>query len=179
MMKITGDSSEKNGWHIKEIRFRDSYAKMKTNWGALVGAFLFIGGIFAGLRVGALILISIFGLIVALVSILLQARIARKSWKRVLAQCIDKEWKRVLGVPGQSGGVRRVWAFQLLCEFELDGKRYLVTPGYWSTFISENRLRSFLDKVISPDGKCQIWVNPKDPIQTELFVGDLRDFLLH
>ena len=152
---------------------------MDTNWGALFGALLFIGGIFGGLRVGALYSISIFGLIIALVCILLRARTARRNWRKVMARCTDKEWKKVIGAPSQNGGVRRTWTFQLLCEFELDGKRYIVTPGYWSTFISENRLRKFLDKVISPNGTCQLWVNPENPRQAELFVRDIRDFLLH
>lgn len=178
-MKPAEDSSEKIEWHIKPIPFHDPYAMMKTNWGALLGALLFVGGIFAGLKVGALFSIPIFGLFFAIGSILFQSRILRKNWKKVLAQCTDKEWKRVLGAPGQRGGVRRAWTFQLLCEFEFDGKRYTVTPGYWSTFISEIRLQKFLDKVISPDGKCQLWVNPKNPLQAELFANDIKDFLLH
>jgi hypothetical protein len=178
-MKPAGNSSEKNEWHIKPIPFRAPYAMMEANWGALLGALLFIGGIFAGLKAGALFSISIFGLVLALASILFRGRIVRRNWKKVLAQCTDKEWKRVLGALGQRGGVRRTWTFQLLCEFELDGKRYTVTPGYWSTFISESRLQKFLNKVISPDGKCQLWVNPKNPLQAELFANDIKDFLLH
>ncbi|MEO6909266.1 MAG: hypothetical protein ABI210_15400 [Abditibacteriaceae bacterium] len=178
-MNPTGNSSEKNEWHIKPINYSDPYALMKPNWGALLGALLFIGGIFAALRVGALLFVSIFGLFLALVSILFQARNIRKGWKKVSAQCIDKEWKSVLGAASRNGGVRMNWAFQLLCEFELDGQRYTVTPGYWSTFISENRLQKFLGKVISPDGSCQLWVNPKNPLQAELFANDIRDFLLH
>lgn len=152
---------------------------MKTNWGALLGALFFIGGIFGGLKAGALFSISIFGLVLALVSILYQGRIVRRNWKKVVAQCTDKEWKKVLGAPGQRGGIRIAWTFQLLCEFELNEERHIVTPGYWSTFISESRLRKFLDKVIAPDGKCQLWVNPKNPLQAELIANDIRDFLLH
>ena len=178
-MKPAGDSSEKNEWHIKLIPFREPNAMMETNWGALLGAVIFIGGIFAGLKIGALFLISMFGLILALVSILFRGRIIRKNWNKVLAQCTEKEWKRVLGAPSQRGGVRWTWTFQLLCKFELDGKRYTVTPGYWSTFISERRLQKFLNKVISSDGTCQLWVNPKNPLQAELVANDIKDFLLH
>ncbi|MBK7315674.1 hypothetical protein [Candidatus Aalborgicola defluviihabitans] len=178
-MKPVGDSAEESGWRIQSIPSRDPYAMMETNWGAVLGALFFIGGIFAGLKVAALFLISIFGLVLALISILFRGRIVRRNWKKVLAQCTDKEWKKVLGTPGQGGGVRLTWTFQLLCEFELDGNRYTVTPEYWSTFISENRLQKFLDKVISPDGACQLWVNPKNPLQTELIANDIKDFLLH
>jgi hypothetical protein len=152
---------------------------METNWGAFLGALLFIGGIFAGLKVKALFSISVSGLVLALASILFRGQIIRKNLKKVLAQCTDKEWKSIIGAPGQRGGVREVWTFQLLCEFEIAGKQYTVTPGYWSTFISEDRLQNFLDQVISRDEKCQLWVNPKNPLQAELIANDIKDLLLH
>lgn len=178
-MKPAGDPTGKNEWHIKPVHFRDPYAMMETNWGAVFGALLFIGGIFAGLKDGVLFSISIFGLLFALFSTLRKGRIIRRNWIKVSAQCTDKEWKRVLGRMGQNGGVRMMWSFQLLCEYELNGKRYTVTPGYWSTFISEDRLKKFLGKVIYPYGKCQLWINPENPLQAELFANDIRDFLLH
>ena len=178
-MKPTGNSSEKIEWRIQPIHYRDPYAKMDTNWGAVLGALFFIGGIIAGLKISALFSISIFGLILALISILFRGRMVRRHWKKVLAQCTDREWKKVLGAPSQNGGVRMAWAFQLLCEFDLEGKRYTVTPEYWSTFISESRLQKFLDTVISPEGQCQLWANPKNPLQAELIANDIKDFLLH
>lgn len=178
-MKPATNPQGKYEWRIKPILFRDPRAMVDTNWGALLGALLFIAGIFAGLRVGALLLVSIFGLVLALASILIRARRIRKNWKKVVARCTDKEWKQILGAFGLNGGISRVWAFILLCDFELDGNRYTVTPGYWSSFISENRLRRFLGQVISPDGTCQLWVNPENPLQAELFANDIREFLLH
>lgn len=181
-MKQTGNSSEINEWRIKAIPFRNPNAMMETNWGALFGALFFIGGIggiLVGLNVEILFSISIFGIVLGLSSIFFKGRILRRNWTKVIAQCTDKEWKSVLGAPGRHGGVRKTWTFQLLCEFELDGKWYTVTPAYWSTFISEGRLQSFLDKLISPDGTCPLWVNPKNPLQAELIANDIKDFLLH
>lgn len=178
-MKPDENTSETTEWRIKSVPFRDPCARMKTNWGALLGSLLFIVGIFAGFKTKSFFLILIVGLVLGLISVLFRGRIVRKNWKKVLAHCTDKEWKSVLGAPSQRGGVRKTWTFQLLCEFELDGKQYIVTPGYWSTFISEGRLRKFLDKVISPDGKCQLWVNPENPLQAELIANDINDFLLH
>lgn len=178
-MKPSRDPLENIEWRIKNIPFADPYAAMKTNWGALIGALLFIGGIFAGLKVVALFSVSFFGLALGLISTLFRGRMTRKNWKKISAKCTDKELRKVLGAAGPRGGTRMAWTFQLLCEFELDGKRYTVTPGYWSTFISESRLENFLDKVISSDGTCQLWVNPKNPLQTELIANDIKDFLLH
>ena len=178
-MKPTGNSSKENEWRIEPIPFREPNAMMETNWGALLGAILFIVGIFASFKVKPLFSISILGLVLMPLSLLFRGRMVRKNWKKVSAKCTDKEWKKVLGAVGQRGGVRMTWTFQLLCKFELDGKRYTVTPGYWSTFISESRLQKFLDKVISPDGTCQLWINPENPLQAELVANDIRDFLLH
>lgn len=178
-MKSGNSLSEMCDWRIKAIPFRDQYAKMETNWGALFGVFLFIGGIFAGLMIKALFAISIAGLVIGLVSILFRGRIVRRNWKKVQAIVIDKEHKRVLGTPGQRGGAKVCWAFRLLCEFELNGKRFTVMPDYWSTFISESSVQNFLGKVVSPDGTCQLWVNPRNPLQTELIANDIKDFLLH
>lgn len=178
-MKSENSSPEMPDWRIKTIPFKDQYAMVETNWGALFGAFLFIGGIFAGFKIKVLFAISISGLVIGLVSILFRGRIVRKNWIKVQANAIDKEHNTVLGTPGQRGGARVCWAFQLLCEFELNGKRFTVTPGYWSTFISESSVQRFLEKVVSSDGKCQLWVNPKNPLQTELIANDIKDFLLH
>ena len=178
-MKPIIKSSENSDWRIKTILFRDEYAMMETNWGALLGALLFLLGIFAGFKVKALLLISIAGLVIGLFSVFFRGRGIRRNWKKVFAQCIDGEIKQVFSTPGIRGGAKKTWTFQLLCEFELSGKQYMVTPGYWSTFISERGLRKFLDRVISPDGTCQLWVNPDNPLQAELLVNDIKDLLLH
>lgn len=182
-MKSGNNPPEIPDWRIKAIPFNDPSAMMETNWGAIFGTILFMSGIFAGLMIKTLfaigIAIAVAGLAIGLISILLRGRIARRNWKKVQAVVIDKECKRVLGNPGQNGGVTTCWAFRLLCEFELEGRRFTVTPDYWSTFISEGSVQGFLEKVVSPDGKCQLWVNPKNPLQTELIANDIRDFLLH
>lgn len=178
-MKSGSSLSEMRDWRIKAISFRDQHAMMEANWGVFLGAFIFIGGIFAGLMIKALFAISIAGLVIGLVSVLFRGRIVRRNWKKVEAIVIDKEQKSVLGPPGQRGGAKVCWAFRLLCEFELNGKRFTVTPDYWSTFISESSVQGFLGKVVSSNGKCQLWINPNNPLQAELAAGDIKDFLLH
>ncbi|MCP3889881.1 MAG: hypothetical protein GY702_13555 [Desulfobulbaceae bacterium] len=181
-MEQTEKSSITKEWRIKQIPFRNPHAMIETNWGALVGAFLFIGGIggiIAGYKIDALLPIAVSGITLALISLLFKNRILRRNWVKVYAQCIDKEYGSVIGRPGLHGGSGKTWTFQLLCTFELAGKNYTVTPGYWSTFFSENRVRKFLDKAISPDEMCHLWVNPKNPLQAELIAHDIKDILLH
>lgn len=178
-MKRTKSNSENSEWRIKSIPFQDEYKMMKTNWGALFGALLFIFGIFAGFKEKELFLISLIGLVLMLLSVLQRGRNVRRGWKKITTKCIDKETKRTLGKPGSNGGIRYVWTFQLLCEFEMGGKPYTVTPKHWTTFTSESSLQKFLNKVISSDGTCQLWVNPKNPLQTEIFANDIKDFFMH
>jgi len=147
--------------------------------GVLLGAALFIAGIVGSIKIKLLFLIAVLGFVIGLVSIIFKGRTVRKQWKKVVAICSDREWHEVLGAASLNGGVRKTWAFQLLCVFELDGKKHTVTPAYWSTFVSENHLLNFLEKIISADGKCQLWVNPKNPLQTELVAKDAKDFILH
>jgi hypothetical protein len=123
--------------------------------------------------------ISIVGLLIGLISILFRGRTIRRNWKKVTANVIDQEYKRVLGPPGLRGGAGKNWAFRLLCEFDLGGKRYTVTPCCWSTFVSESSVNAFLENIVSPAEKCQIWVNPKNPLQAELIANDIKGLLLH
>ena len=116
-------------WRIKTIPFKDTYAMVEKNRGALFGAFLFIAGIFAGLKIKALFAISIAGLVIGLASIIFRGRIEIKNRIKVQAHVIDKEHRTVLGTPGLRGGARVCWAFQLLCEFAFNGKRFTVTPS--------------------------------------------------
>jgi len=178
-MKPIESPSDKSDWRIKDIPFHDDYTMIETNWGALLGALLFLLGIFAGFKIKELFSISFVGLVLMIVSTFMRGRNVRRNWEKVSAQCIDQETNWVFGTPGLRGGSRKNWTFRLLCEFKMDGTQYTVTPGYWTTFISESRVQTFLNKVISVDGKCQLWVNPKNPLQTELITGDIKDFLIH
>ncbi|HDR15322.1 MAG TPA: hypothetical protein ENN79_07570 [Desulfobacteraceae bacterium] len=159
----SGNSSlESSEWRIKPIPFSDPCAMMETNWGAIFGALLFIGGIFAGFKVNELFTISIAGLLIGLISILLRGRILRRNWKKLLAKVIDQEYKSVFGPPGPRGGSRKVWAFQLLCEFDFEGKHFTVTPGYWSTFVSESKSQIISFKSSIPGRKVSTLGEPQE-----------------
>lgn len=82
-MTPTGNSSDKNEWRIQPISFHDPNAMMETNWGALLGALLFVVGIVGSLKAGALVLVAVFGLLFALLSLLFRARTVRKNWQKL------------------------------------------------------------------------------------------------
>lgn len=141
---------------------------MQTNWWTLLGALLFVGGVVVSLISidKSLILISLFGLFLSLISLYFGYRKKARNRKIETARCVDREWKQVPGRLGLRGGTTKVWTFMLLCEFEIAGQLYSVTPGYRSpTFLTEKQLKKFLNKVITSDIRCRLRVNSENPLQ--------------
>lgn len=116
------------------------------------------------------------GLVITFVSLLLKGRSVRHSWKRIQARCIDREIRQEHADDPDGG---KVWRFQLLCEFEMEGRTFRVTPSFWRSFATRGGVTRFLDRRISPEGGCELYVNPDNPLETEFVGKDLKDFLLH
>jgi hypothetical protein len=170
---------------IQYIPFERTLKPMKPNWGALVGALIFIGGILLMGRTGLersfhcqgfWIYISFGGLLFALYSLLVGGRRVRRNWKRVKARCLDQEIFIEYSDDGDAG---KSWSFILLCEFEFNGYTYRVTPDFWTTFITKGSVSRFLSKRVYSEGFCDIFINPDNPLQTEIVGRDIKDLLLH
>lgn len=155
------------GWRIKAIPYRDPFQPMETNWWAVGGSLCFISGIvlFFLYKKQLWLFFGGAGFLIGLLALLLKARWIRRNWKRIQAKCIDQEIRQVYA-PAPNRG--KTWCFQILCEFELDGCTYLVTPIYWRSFVTETGVSQFLAGAISPEGLCELHVNPNNPLQTEL-----------
>ncbi|MBN2008867.1 hypothetical protein JW960_05940 [candidate division KSB1 bacterium] len=177
-------STQDGPQRIKYIPYRESM-HMEKNLGALLGALVFIGGIliigrtpFAPIngRQDSWIFVSVAGLCWCALALILKNRKLRKNWIRVKARCLDREiWKG----DTNDGDTGKTWYFILLCEFDLHGRTYKVTPGYWTTFATKGSVTRFLDKRITTGGLVEIYVNPDNPLQTELVGRDIKDLLLH
>lgn len=180
-------------WRIKYIPFESSLKPIKTNYGALFGVFIFVFGMFLPVMVmrysfltflrpyftnnsHMIIYVSLCGFLIAAASLVLSGRKLRKKWKKIKVKCIDKQIKQEYSLDSDMG---KTWQFILLCEFKFQGKIYQVTPSYWHTFFSRAGLIAFLDKNISPEGDCYLYVNPANPLQTELSNNGIKDILLH
>ena len=158
---------------------------IKPNPGVLLGVLIFVGAIFLPgyTKLGQLfawygmwICIAVGGLLFGILSLAWQARWDRRKWKRIRARHIDHEvWQDFSN--DSDGG--KVWNFLILCEYELDGKTYRVTPGYWCSFPMKGSVLRFVSKRIAADGTCEIYINPDNPLQTEIVGHDIKDFLLH
>lgn len=180
-------------WRIKSIPYENAIKPVKTNYGALLGACVFVIGIFfpaiinrysffsflksytcnlTYLGVG----ISVVGLLVGALSLIFAGRSVRKTWKKIKVKCVDRQIKQEYSLDSDMG---KTWAFILLCEFKYKGKIYQVTPSFWHTFVSRAGLIKFLDANISKDGFCYLYVNPDNPLQTELSNDGIGDLLLY
>lgn len=167
------------GWRIQVIPYDDQSKALRyeTNGYALTGALLFLTGIviYLAMRNMFFIGIALFGFLVMIAGIIYKERNKYKSWKLVKAVCVDREIKGYRS----SAGYKSSWSFRLVCEFRMNGQKYRVTPEvYWRSFSSESSIRYFLARRINREGYCLLYVNPKNPLQTELVGKDLRDRLV-
>ena len=170
---------------LKYIPYERKRGFIRPNPGALIGSLIFLSAILLPGNIGlgnlfgspgVWIWIAVGGLLFGIFSLAYQARKNRKNWIRVKARCLDHEvWK---GFSNDSDG-DIVWNFIMLCEYEFGGKTYRVTPAYWCSFPSQGSVLRFIGKRISPEGTCEIYINPDNPLQTELVGRDIKDVLLH
>jgi hypothetical protein len=124
------------------------------------------------------LLIAFASLAVAFVGVLLRSRREHRGWEIVPAKCMDRELRRAYVSRGRTRGWH--WYSRIVCEFDYNGARVRVTPNvYWSSFTSEEAAKRFLDQRISPDGDCKLHVNPKNPVQTELFGQGIKEKLVY
>ena len=186
-MEVLQNTTETSNWRIADIPYQAQFSgpSMKDQFAtsplgmsmSLIGVGLFAGGFVSLLatkkpNVSAIVIISV-GFPLFLLGALINNRAKRRDWVRIEATCIDREYMRIAVNRGKT------WRFRLLCKFKLDGKEYTVTPFYYSSFASEKRLLQFFSEAISSQQTCRLWVNPRNPLETEISAGGAPDSLLH
>ena len=143
----------------------------------LLGAAIFVGTIVVFLFVGhrsdssrtisvnVMIVTAAAGLIIALIGILYSALKKQAGWTRIDATCLGREIREVAGDPDD---IKPVWAYRLVCRFIYNEKTYTVTPEYSHAinFRSAQHVEQYLNERIQPDGRCHLWINPHNPLQT-------------
>ncbi len=99
------------------------------------------------------------------------ARVKRSAWPIVQARCIEHSLHKGRNMEGSV-----FWSLRLVCEINFAGTTYQVIPLVgWSdlsksesVFWSEAKAQAFITQVISPNGKCKLRVNPKNPQEAQL-----------
>ena len=177
------------GWRIKLTRPKDKLQMGEVSGGIV--PYLSIGGL-VGFLTGFCLLafrrhgnielgltLTSAGMLSMILSIILNAQKLKaqgRSWEVVPARCIDCELRRVSFERRRAPGYSWRWMCRVECEFNFAGQTYRVTPKVnWSevaqsesSFPSEEKAQSFLEKRIGPNGECRLRVNPSNPVQTEL-----------
>jgi hypothetical protein len=166
-------------WRIEKIPHEDAKARGVVSFLPAVGSVGFIIGfsmllliLFSRMRIlarfaYAAMTLSAASLSVVFMGLWLMARQKRRGWKVVDGRCVDRELKQVFSANGEHSGW--VWDWRIVCEYELNGTTYRVTPEVgWSTYATEKEAVQYLDKRISPTGGCKLNINPHIPLQAGL-----------
>src|ERR1044071_2983083 len=177
------DNKLNEGWRIQRIPHETDLSKglrPDNNWVALLFAIAFVTSLVVVVKtrgndptigmIGAAI--SFLGMFI---SALVHTRLKKSKWVKIQSKCIDKELNTisVSGMPG-----RVLWTWRWLCEFELNGKKYRVTPDYFSSYSpTAGKLGAYNNKqiaeelgqtVFSNENTIELWVNPNNPLETEI-----------
>lgn len=164
------------GWRIQWIPWWEPDKPeiiTQNNPLSLIGIIVFIGVFFwnsyaffgVTLTPSQMIAIAVSGLGLIFFGAILSAFQAQFGWKRIDAQCIDREIREYEKDPGD---ITSSWGYRLICTFRFDGNEVKVTPepSTLSSFHSKQQVEDYLNGKINQDGYCQLWVNPKNPLQT-------------
>jgi len=178
------DRLANQGRRIAMIPYDDPAKAMRfqTNWPGLACMLVFVILVIAHFTTGMapehLLPALALTLLCGILSVFVRARMSYSRWIRVRGKCLDRELH--LGYSGLGYG----WSWRWLCEYELDGVTYQVTPAYWRSWgrggeRSKRQAERFANRVVDESGSIELWVNPANPLQTEVVGRDIKDLLLH
>jgi hypothetical protein len=175
-LRVVQDRLRNAGWRIQWIPWQEPDKPeviVPKNPLPLIGVAIFVISPFLiGRRLGSItitekemIMIAVAGLAITMLGIISAAFQKQAGWKCIDAQCIDREIVECERDPGE---MTSTWAYRLVCVFTYEGKEYKVTPesSDLTGFSSERQVQKYLDERIQPDGHCQLWINPQNPLQT-------------
>ena len=166
------------GWRIQWIPWQEpGKPEVIHNPAGLIGAVIFVGiiGFFIfgqrlisdiTISVNTMIAIALTGLGITFFSILFSSFKKQFYWKPLEAVCVDREIRQGVHYSGKRKSI--VWVYRLVCIFNFQGNDYTVTPesSHLVNFNSEQKAQMYLNKRIQPDGRCRLWINPENPLQT-------------
>lgn len=174
------DNMRNSGWRIQHISWLPDDKVETYNPKSPVTWFLIIAGLFCFLgspvllsqqifSTGIIISIMIFGLVLLMSSRFAAGYFRYGHFVPVEAVCMDREIREYKD-PDSMEAFNNItfWQPRILCAFEFQNKTYKVTPIIVkiNAFRKEETAKKFLDKRIDENGKCTLWINPKNPLHT-------------
>ena len=178
------DHSEKN-FSIKTIVTKDQFKPIfnlplmlfAIVFVTVAGSIVFMPNYFlkivANMENGGLIMGSVMIIAFCVVVIgQMKKRTAVNNWLRVSAVCHG--WDVSAGYRG----IRKTWELQILCTCEINSENVELTPAPadMSWFMRRTAL-AFLDSRVDVNGRCELLVNPEDPLDGYLAPLDNRMFV--
>src|ERR1017187_1963106 len=188
-LRLSQDQHLNAGWRIQLIPYDEPSRPMTMNFSGTLPYLPLVSvlGFFIGFGMlgydekkyvipGCIIMVASW--LLGLCGLWLKTRRERAGWDVAPARCVDRELLKVW--ISLSHGSSRGWLWRIICDYEYLGIPYRVTPNvYWMNFTSEEAAIKFLDERVSASGECTLRVNPKNPLQTELFGQSVKDKLLY
>jgi hypothetical protein len=174
------DNIRNKGWRIDHISWLPQEKlecynpKTPSTWLLIILGFIcFFGGpvllskpnfsIWSGIS------IMVFGLVLLISSRYTAGLYLYGRFVPVEAVCIDREVREFID-PDSIGSLIKntFWKPRILCKFQFQGCSYQVTPIIVKIFAfnTKEEVHCFLDKRIDENGKCTLWINPKNPLHT-------------
>ena len=174
-LKKWQDTARDAGWRIKFIAWQDRlemvYNTPFTIFTGFGGALLFFASITLVMVKGFptwYLGFAGFGIFMGIMGRFYAAWHKYHRWPSVTAQVLDKEI-RDFQVPKKGMvGMRTIWSFRVLCEFNYQGRTYQVTPITTNImdFRSKSALEKYLEETITLSQTCTIWINPDNVLQS-------------
>ncbi len=186
-LRVFQNDKENTGWRIQMIPYDNPNQPKTVNFRGLAaivpvtGALGFIVGAcvatYDGRKYSGLGLwIAVSSLLVAFGGVWLKARF-EMQWDVSPGRCVDRELRKIL-IPAVAGSSSNVWIWfcRVVCEHEYLCVPYRVTPDVSRmNFTTEADALKFLAERISPDGSCQLRVDPKNPLRTKLINQGIKN----
>ena len=169
-----------SGWRIQRPRPQNE-ARMKISRFAIVGGVLVAA---AGVATGVLSVLpwpiagAIAGLgVLASGGLFVVKRVIESvDWQLVQGRVVDYEVQQrlVQVVPGPDivGKVEPGYMFRVICQVEHEGQWFHTVPQCPKVFESQEELERWFQGWIERDGRCQLWINSREPSQS--FLGRER-----
>ncbi|MHB8138069.1 MAG: hypothetical protein ACYDGO_06720 [Smithellaceae bacterium] len=172
-LRDSQDHIRNSGWRIKWIPWQEpgqaeyvhnTPLTLLTGFG---GAALFFVSVYLLVFKHAqwpVLVVGLTGLVMIFLGRIYASINKQARWIYLTARCIDQDIQE-RHYPNK-GNIKILWEYRLICVFTHNGSEYRVTPeaSHIAGFQSRDLVQKYLNERIQPDGTCNLWVDPQNPL---------------